>query len=168
MSKGMSNGDFSRYQKWWRDGDNARRVLDKRALRYKNDPAYRRSIKESVAYQRLLKKGLSQRRGRSHNKPRMMSIKGEEIRTVSSGEASARLGISRSSLRRWEDSAILPCLFLRDPRRRRWYPEDIFPSLKSIIDSWKKDNDRSLISLKKRVEEDVSIILLLEKYRDCQ
>jgi len=155
MPSDSSSNSPSRFQKWWRDGDNARRVLDKRRTRYHQDAQYRESIKESVKRQRQEKSGSPGKRG--YGKPRIMEFNTIHKRAISTGEAADRIGISRSTLIRWSKQKVVPSIFIRGDGWHRWWMEEIIDKIAVHVKEWKDSKDRSLSDLKKRVSQDKTL-----------
>lgn len=139
--------DLSGYQKWWRTGHNAERTLLARARKYREDPRYRESIKASVRRQRAKKRAAL---------PAPTNAKTPPPRGVGAIPLSKRLHVTRVTLSRWETQEILPTLFVRDARGRKWYSEAVADILEEVVSAWRISKDRSLAGLKIRVLQGVT------------
>jgi hypothetical protein len=63
----------------------------------------------------------SRQRGRGTNKPKECEVDGEIVKLICLADAAKALGISKKTMRRYEESGTIPCNRYIDDRGRRWY-----------------------------------------------
>ena len=127
----MSGGDWAQFVSY--DSAEARqRALERKRKRYKTDEEYRES-KRASARARYKPKGRKERSGRGRNRPRPYPYEGRVILLVGLGQLSDATGVSKSTLRRYEEKEIIPINRIIDARGRRWYPKEFVTWLAPLL-----------------------------------
>ena len=116
------SGDWAQFVSY--DSAEARqRALARKRKRYQTDEKHRKA-KQASSRARYKPKAGKKRSGRGRNKPRPYPHEGRVILLVGLGHFSDASGISKATLRRYEDKGIIPLNRIIDERGRRWYPKE--------------------------------------------
>lgn len=144
---------FSRFVRLWQSGDGFReRVNADRKKKY-HENAEVKKAKQEASRSRYQPKG---RTGRGPNKSKTIEHEGATVVLIGLGEAARRLGITKTTLRAYDEQRIIPRNRVTDDRAprsvRRWYPEAFIEFLKPLLVDQGRRRE-PLWSLKRRVED---------------
>lgn len=92
------------------------------------------------------------RRTRGCNKPREFVIDGEPMKLIGLGQACSQLGVSKKTLRRYEDEEVIPLNHHFDDQGRRWYGPKFVAFLAPLLRGQAKKRE-PLWRLRTRVEQ---------------
>lgn len=123
--------DFSRFiQRWNGRPDFRKRVLDGQKEKYHTDDAVKEA-KRRAARERYVPTGVKPHR--RPNRPRVIAVDGVDIVLLGLGESANRLGVTKQTLRVYDETHIIPRNRIVDGQKRRWYPEPFIEFLKPLL-----------------------------------
>lgn len=148
---GGTGGDWAQFISY-DSAEERQRALARKRRRYRTDDAYRKA-KQAASRARYKPKGRKKRSGRGRNKPRPYPYQGRVILLVGLGQFSDETGVSKATLRRYEDKGIIPINRIIDERGRRWYPKEFVNWLAPLLIGQSQKREPHW-SLKARVERE--------------
>lgn len=109
--------------------ENKEEIQRRRRERYKNDPKYRKRIKDlSRKSKQKRKKGLSNRvlgaaQAEDHRRPKVTIVDGREVLVYSRGYLADELAFTRPTIATWQRRGVLPEPTMIDERGQWWFSE---------------------------------------------
>jgi hypothetical protein len=142
------------WERYWRE--NKDKILAKRRARYANDPEYREAIKERSRkrWREELRKGgrtKGKKPGKRYLRPKVVSIRGEDVLVYGIGEFADLIGYTVATLKNWERLGVLPPATAVDGHGRRWYSKAFIEWFDGVIDAF-RDKGWELETFKEAVE----------------
>jgi hypothetical protein len=138
--------EFSRFVQFW--NKNGPRINEERRTKYATD-AERREAQRKAAKERYVPKGPNRR---GPNKPKTIIVGDVTATVIGLGEAARRLGMTKGTLRGYDDRGVIPANSHVDSEGRRWYPEAYVDFLAPLLADQGRRRE-PLWRLKARVED---------------
>jgi len=143
--------DMSRFVQFWQNNPDRRDEINRaRREKYQRDAEHREKVKDAAKSRYTPTVGKGRPKGAA-NRPRHAKIGDQLVLVLGLGAAAERLGLTKATLRNYDDKGIIPRNRTVDGLNRRWFPEAFIEFLKPIFADQRRRKD-PLWRLKVRVE----------------